>query len=124
MTDLNPEQVREWRDLYAAEEPTLPGPRTRRIIALCDSWLARGEALAAAQEEIRQRDIQLASWALTYNETRESCLEAALRLLELDPGNDHAMSWLEMMAGEHFDWEPAKAALASLSNNSPTEEET
>jgi hypothetical protein len=120
-TDLNPEQVRKLRTTHAS----LPRPtaQSKLIIALCDSWLAQGEALAAAQREIRKRDIELASWALTYNETRESQLEAALRLLELDPGNDRAMSWLRMMAGEHFEWEPARAALASLSSPT-TEEET
>src|SRR5690242_11241726 len=111
MRDLNPEQVRRPKTLNDAVIEDLQA----EIERLREQLAARGEALAAAQREIRKRDIELASWALTYNETRESQLEAALRLLELDPGNDRAMSWLRMMAGEHFEWEPARAALASLS---------
>jgi hypothetical protein len=67
VTDLNPEQVRRIRqraydltlpprydhDSWGGGAKHVPQLKAESVLALCDSWLAQGEALAAAQEALR-----------------------------------------------------------------------
>ncbi len=60
MTDLNPEQVREWRK--RVDEWPADTEARRIILALCDSWLAQREALAAARAVVtRWREVKSCS---------------------------------------------------------------
>jgi len=99
VTDLNPEQVRRIRDgIKASRGPLSLYEDEQFVIALCDSWLAQGEALAAAHKFAG--DILLFA-----NDPRVPTVHDFIAV------SDEAERIKNLLAD---------AALASLSNSSPT----